>query len=208
MADAIADGKLINVYAGGGSIRPLDGRNVFRAADWRISIADERRAVVFNQALKYLELERTVNFVVRSFKYYDLQKDDLLISSINRHQSATIDAGDEAKKRGQDIAVARSFWQQEMPKDHFIRHPSGKNLFDTRMSASTITTRSATRSFIIPDGHPMRRSPIWLISPLRNLLESNAPHLCGTRTSRPYGTARTRRRRSEKSSNLKKYKPL
>ena len=28
------------------------------------------------------------------------------------------------------IAVASSYWQGEMPKDHFIRHPNGKNLFD------------------------------------------------------------------------------
>ena len=28
------------------------------------------------------------------------------------------------------LDVASSLWQQEMPADHFIRHPSGKNIFD------------------------------------------------------------------------------
>ena len=38
---------------------------------------------------------------------------------------------EECKKRGAKIiAVASSYWQNEMPKDHFIRHPNGKNLFD------------------------------------------------------------------------------
>ena len=34
---------------------------------------------VFNQALKYLELERTVNYGSAIIKYYDLKKDDVLI---------------------------------------------------------------------------------------------------------------------------------
>ena len=37
----------------------------------------------------------------------------------------------EAKRRGAKlIAVSSSHWQDEMPKDHFIRHSSKKNLFD------------------------------------------------------------------------------
>ena len=28
------------------------------------------------------------------------------------------------------IAVSSSYWQEEIPEDHFIRHPSKKNLFD------------------------------------------------------------------------------
>jgi hypothetical protein len=37
----------------------------------------------------------------------------------------------EAKRAGAKIvAVSSSFWQNEMPEDHFIRHPSKTNLFD------------------------------------------------------------------------------
>ena len=44
---------------------------------------------------------------------------------------ATIDAVMEAKKAGAKIvAVSSSYWQNEMPADHFIRHPNKTNLFD------------------------------------------------------------------------------
>ena len=37
----------------------------------------------------------------------------------------------EAKKNGvKIIAISSSYWQNEMPKDHFIRHPNKTNLFD------------------------------------------------------------------------------
>jgi uncharacterized phosphosugar-binding protein len=87
---------------------------------------------VFNQALKYLELERCVNYGRSIMKYYDLQKDDLLIIFHNIGiNAATIDAALEAKENGvKIIAVSSSYWQNEMPEDHFIRHPSGKNLFE------------------------------------------------------------------------------
>ena len=87
---------------------------------------------VFNQALKYLELERTVNYGSAILKYYDLQKDDVLIIFHNIGiNPATIDAAEEAKKRGvKIIAVSSEAWQKEMPEDHFIRHPNKKNLFD------------------------------------------------------------------------------
>ncbi|MDR0871288.1 MAG: sugar isomerase domain-containing protein, partial [Planctomycetaceae bacterium] len=65
-------------------------------------------------------------------KYFDLQKDDLLIIFHNIGiNAATIDAAMEAKDAGAKIiAVSSSYWQNEMPPEHFIRHPSGKNLFD------------------------------------------------------------------------------
>ena len=87
---------------------------------------------VFNQALKYLELERTVNYGSAIVKYYNLQKDDVLIIFHNIGiNPATIDAAMEAKKRGvKIIAVSSSYWQEEIPEDHFIRHPNKTNLFD------------------------------------------------------------------------------
>ena len=87
---------------------------------------------VFNQSLKYLELERTVNFGASIIKYYDIKQDDIVIIFHNIGiNPATIDAAMQIKKQGgKIIAVASSYWQNEMPKDHFIRHPSGKNLFD------------------------------------------------------------------------------
>ena len=133
MADAIEQDKLINVYGGGGHTTLCVGEMFFRAGGLcNINPVMETALSVFNQALKYLELERTVNFGASVVKYYDLKEGDLLIVFHNIGiNAATIDAVAEAKKRGvKIIAVSSSYWQNEMPADHFIRHPSGKNLFD------------------------------------------------------------------------------
>lgn len=133
MTDAIADDRLIHVYGGGGHTTLCMGEMFFRAGGLScINPIMETGLSVFNQALKYLELERTVNYGSAIMKYYDLQKDDVLIIFHNIGiNPATIDAAEEAKKRGvKIIAVSSIAWQTEMPEDHFIRHPNKKNLFD------------------------------------------------------------------------------
>lgn len=133
LADTIADDRLIHVYGGGGHTTLAMGEIFFRAGGLaNINPIMETGLSVFNQALKYLELERTVNYGRAIIKYYDLKKDDVLIVFHNIGiNAATIDAVDEAKKLGvKIIAVSSSYWQNEMPADHFIRHPNGKNLFD------------------------------------------------------------------------------
>lgn len=133
MADAIQNDKLINVYGGGGHTTLCMGEMFFRAGGLaNINPIMETGLSVFNQALKYLELERTVNYGRAIMKYYDLKKDDLLIIFHNIGiNAATIDAAIEAKDNGvKIIAVSSSYWQNEMPDDHFIRHPSKKNLFE------------------------------------------------------------------------------
>lgn len=133
MADAIAADRLISVYGGGGHTTLCMGEMFFRAGGLsNINPIMETGLSVFNQALKYLELERTVNYGSAIMKYYDLQKDDVLIIFHNIGiNPATIDAAMEAKKRGvKIIAVSSSAWQEEMPEDHFIRHPNKTNLFD------------------------------------------------------------------------------
>ena len=133
MADAIQDDRLIYVYAGGGHTTLAMGEMFFRAGGLaNINPMMETALSVFNQALKYLALERTVNFGASIVKYYDPQPGDVVLFFHNIGiNPATIDAAEECKKRGcKLIAVASSFWQNEMPKDHFIRHPNGKNLFD------------------------------------------------------------------------------
>ena len=133
MADAIEQDRLISVYGGGGHTTLVMGEMFFRAGGLsNINPIMETGLSVFNQALKYLELERTVNYGSAIMKYYDLKKDDVLIVFHNIGiNAATIDAVMEAKKNGvKIIAVSSSFWQDEMPEDHFIRHPSKKNLFD------------------------------------------------------------------------------
>lgn len=133
MSDAIANDRLISVYGGGGHTTLCMGEMFFRAGGLsNINPIMETGLSVFNQALKYLELERTVNYGSAIMKYYDLKQDDVLIIFHNIGiNPATIDAAMEAKKNGvKIIAVSSSVWQKEMPEDHFIRHPNKKNLFD------------------------------------------------------------------------------
>ena len=133
MADAVANDRLISVYGGGGHTTLVMGEMFFRAGGFaNINPIMETGLSVFNQALKYLELERIENYGSAIMRYYDLKKDDVLIIFHNIGiNAATIDAAMEAKKAGAKIiAVSSSYWQDEMPKDHFIRHSNGKNLFD------------------------------------------------------------------------------
>ncbi len=133
MSDAIANDRLISVYGGGGHTTLCMGEMFFRAGGLsNINPIMETGLSVFNQALKYLELERTVNYGSAIMKYYDLKQNDVLIIFHNIGiNPATIDAAMEAKKNGvKIIAVSSSAWQKEMPEDHFIRHPNKKNLFD------------------------------------------------------------------------------
>lgn len=132
MADAIAADRLINVYGGGGHTTLVMGEMFFRAGGLsNINPIMETGLSVFNQAIKYLNLERCVNYGRSIMKYYNLQKDDLLIIFHNIGiNAATIDAALEAKEQGAIIvAVSSSFWQA-VPEDHPIRHPSKRNLFD------------------------------------------------------------------------------
>jgi uncharacterized phosphosugar-binding protein len=133
MATAIQQDRLIHVYGGGGHTTLVMGEMFFRAGGLaNINPIMETGLSVFNQALKYLELERCVNYGRSIVKYYRLQPDDVLIIFHNIGiNPATIDAAMEAKEHGvKIIAVSSSKWQTQMPPDHFIRHPNGKNLFD------------------------------------------------------------------------------
>ncbi len=133
MCTAIENDRLINVYGGGGHTTLCMGEMFFRAGGLScINPIMETGLSVFNQALKYLELERTVNYGSAILKYYDLKKDDVLIIFHNIGiNPATIDAAEETKACGAKIiAVSSSAWQKEMPAEHFIRHPNKKNLFD------------------------------------------------------------------------------
>lgn len=133
MVGAIAADRLIHVYGGGGHTTLVMGEMFFRAGGLaNINPIMETGLSVFNQALKYLELERCVNYGRSIMKYYRLQPDDVLIIFHNIGiNPATIDAAMEAREQGvKIIAVSSSKWQTQMPPDHFIRHPNGKNLFD------------------------------------------------------------------------------
>ena len=101
MAQAIRDDRLIHVYGGGGHTTLPVGEMFFRAGGLcNINPCMETGLSVFNQAQKYLALERCVNYGRAIMDYYNLQEGDLLIIYHNIGTNpATIDAAMEAKER-------------------------------------------------------------------------------------------------------------
>ena len=133
IVEAIKKDELIHVYGGGGHTTLVMGEMFFRAGGLsNINPIMETGLSVFNQALKYLELERTENYGSSIVKYYKIQPGEVFILFHNIGiNAATIDAALEAKKAGAKIiAISSSYWQNEMPEDHFIRHSSKINLFE------------------------------------------------------------------------------
>ncbi len=71
MVEAIAADRLIHVYGGGGHTTLVMGEMFFRAGGLaNINPIMETGLSVFNQALKYLELERCVNYGRSIVKYF------------------------------------------------------------------------------------------------------------------------------------------
>ena len=212
MADAIANDRLISVYGGGGHTTLCMGEMFFRAGGLcNINPIMETGLSVFNQALKYLELERTVNYGSAIMKYYDLQKDDVLIIFHNIGiNPATIDAAMEAKKAGAKIiAVSSSAWQEGMPKDHFIRHPNKKNLFD--FADVCIDDYNPVGDCIV--NIPGMGTPIAPVSnvvdfTIAHLLEIETCHICMERGIQlpVWMSANTPEVDAYNAENLKKYK--
>ena len=215
MADAIENDKLINVYGGGGHTTLVMGEMFFRAGGLsNINPIMETGISVFNQALKYLELERCENFGRSVMKYYDLQKDDLLIIFHNIGiNAATIDAALEAKENGvKIIAISSSYWQDEMPEDHFIRHSSKKNLFE--LADVCIDDYNPVGDSII--NIPGLETPIAPVSnvvdfTIAHLLEIECIRICvEERNIQPpvWNSANAPGGDEKNAAYLKKYKPL
>ncbi len=213
MADAIAEDRLIHVYGGGGHTTLCMGEMFFRAGGLaNIDPVMETGLSVFNQAGKYLELERTVNYGSAIMKYADLQPGDLLIIFHNIGiNPATIDAAMEAKKCGAKIiAVSSSFWQEQMPADHFIRHPNGTNLFDYADVCIDDYNPVGDASVIVPG----TETPIAPVSNIidfyiAHLLEIECVHQCVERGITPplWTSANTPGGDEKNAALLKKYRP-
>ena len=214
MADAVANDKLISVYGGGGHTTLVMGEMFFRAGGFaNINPIMETGLSVFNQALKYLELERIENYGSAIMRYYNLQKDDVLIIFHNIGiNAATIDAAMEAKKAGAKIiAVSSSYWQNDMPSDHFIRHSNGKNLFDYADVA-------------IDDYNPVGDAAVNVpgcetsIAPISNVVDFTIAHwleiecvrICVERGIEPplWSSANVPGGDEKNAAKLKKYRPL
>ncbi len=133
IAAAYQQDRLVHVYGGGGHTVMMVFETFFRAGGLaNINPILGHDISPMCQALKYLEVERTTGYGNCLIRYYELAKDDLLIIFHNIGMNpTTIDAADEAKKRGAKIiAISSSDWRNKLPLDHHIRHPSKKHVFD------------------------------------------------------------------------------
>ncbi|MFA5291960.1 MAG: sugar isomerase domain-containing protein [Phycisphaerae bacterium] len=133
IADAYQQDRLVHVYGGGGHTCLMVFEMFFRAgglANINPIIGHDISPIC--EALKYLEVERTQGYANCLIRYYEIAKDDLLIIFHNIGMNpTTIDAADEAKKRGAKIiAISSSQWRDNLPLDHHIRHPNKKHLFE------------------------------------------------------------------------------
>lgn len=214
MADAIAADRLISVYGGGGHTTLPVGEMFFRAGGLAcVNPIMETGLSVFNQALKYLELERTVNYGSAIMKYYDLKKDDILIIFHNIGiNPATIDAAMEARKNGvKIIAVSSSYWQEDIPADHFIRHPSKKNLFDFADVCINDFNPVGDATVIVP-GMDTPIAPVSNIIDfyIAHLLEIETVHQCIERGITPpvWSSANAPGGDEKNAKYLEKYRPL
>ena len=214
MADAVANDRLISVYGGGGHTTLVMGEMFFRAGGFaNINPIMETGLSVFNQALKYLELERIENYGSAIMRYYDLRKDDVLIIFHNIGiNAATIDAAMEAKKAGAKIiAVSSSYWQNEMPPDHFIRHSTGKNLFDYADVAIDDYNPVGDAAVLVPGCETS-------IAPISNVVDFTIAHwleiecvrICVERGIEPplWSSANVPGGDEKNAAKLKKYRPL
>lgn len=133
IAQAYAEDRLVHVYGGGGHTVMMVCEMFFRAGGLaNVNPIFGHDISPLCQALKYLEIERTTGYGACLIRYYDVKEGDLLIIFHNIGMNpTTIDAAEEAKKRGaRIIAISSNDWRQKLPPDHHIRHPNKKHLFD------------------------------------------------------------------------------
>ncbi|HEY3322958.1 MAG TPA: SIS domain-containing protein [Planctomycetota bacterium] len=133
IADAYQEDRLIHVYGGGGHTLMMVFEMFFRAG----GLANVNPILGHDispmcQALQYLEVERTTGYGRCLVRYHEVGKGDLMIIFHNIGMNpTTIDAADEAKKAGAKIiAVSSSDWRKKLPKNHHIRHPNKKHVFE------------------------------------------------------------------------------
>lgn len=77
-------------------------------------------------------LERVPGYMIALFRYFRIKKNDVVIIFNNVGvNSLVIDAVEESQRIGaKTIGVSGTPWQEQLPEDHPIRHPSRKNLKD------------------------------------------------------------------------------
>jgi len=133
IGDRIMDGKVVYAVGCGGHsyIPPMD---MFCRAGCLVPVSAtlDVSTTTTTGGMRSIYLERVPGYMLALFKYFKIGKNDVVLIFNNVGVNAmTIDAAQECKRIGaKSIGIAGSPWQQQLPKDHPIRHPSKKNLMD------------------------------------------------------------------------------
>jgi uncharacterized phosphosugar-binding protein len=133
IGDRIMEGEVIHAVGCGGHsyIPPMD---MFCRAGSLVPVnatLDVSTSTI-SGGFRGVFLERVPGYMKALFRYYRIKKDDVVIIFNNVGVNAmVIDAVEESQRLGaKTIGVAGSPWQEQLPANHPIRHPSGKNLKD------------------------------------------------------------------------------
>lgn len=133
IGDRIMEGEVVYAVGCGGHsyIPPMDmfcraGSLVPVSATLDISTS------TISGGFRGVYLERVPGYMIELFRYYRIKKDDVVIIFNNVGVNAlAIDAVEESQRIGaKTIGVSGNPWQEQLPEDHPIRHPSKKNLKD------------------------------------------------------------------------------
>lgn len=133
LGDKIMNGGLIKLVGTGGHsyIPPLD---MSHRAGGLVTVNPtlDISSSSMNGGMRSMRLERVVGYFRALMDYFQVEKGDVVIIFNNvAVGAAPIDAALECKERGAIvIGVGSSIWQDDIPMDYHLRHPSKKNLRD------------------------------------------------------------------------------
>jgi uncharacterized phosphosugar-binding protein len=133
IAERIMEGEVVYAVGCGGHsyIPPMD---MFCRAGSLVPISAtlDVSTTTTTGGFRSVFLERVPGYMKALLQYFRIEKNDVVIIFNNVGMNAmTIDAALECRRIGAaTIGVAGSPWQEGLPPDHPIRHPSGKNLKD------------------------------------------------------------------------------
>ncbi len=134
MGDAIIADKLVHAIGTGGHTHLPAYDLFFRAGGLAAINFIPSIGALYGAAgaTHGMRIERTPDYMNRVIDYYRVEKGDVAIIFNNIGiNAATIDAALECKKKGAySIGVAGTPWMEGIPKGHYTRHPSNKDLKD------------------------------------------------------------------------------
>ena len=133
MGDKMIEGGLVKLIATGGHtyvpvLDMSDRAGGFVTVDPTLDISSSP----MNGGSRSTRIERIPGYFNALMDYFRVKKGDVCIIFSNVAVSVgVIDAALECKRRGATvIGVGSSIWQEDIPKSHYIRHQSKKNLMD------------------------------------------------------------------------------